>query len=211
MNTWPQLLLLVLTLAKFHNSCITGMAGVVDVKQKGSKLIAEPTKWHWPLTTCMALTMELTLNKRDGNWSFITMTITFWWPRSGVRSYQKVARVTLDVDIIIIIVVVVVVIVIVIVIVIIIIIIIIIIILLLLLLLLLLISLLWFIVCLYFHINIARKDYTLCCCEHFQDYIGQPAYCQITPCTLYKCQLHIVCLVQVNETLCGSGEIFCWW
>ena len=56
--------------------------------KKKSIYIDEPTIWPWPLTTCMALTMEFTLNKRVGSWSFITMTVTFWWPRWGIKIYR---------------------------------------------------------------------------------------------------------------------------
>ena len=42
---------------------------------------------------------RLTLNKRDGGLSFMTMTVTFWWPRWSVRIYQTATGVTLDVDV----------------------------------------------------------------------------------------------------------------
>ena len=37
---------------------------------------------------------RLTLHKGGGSRSFMTMTMTIWWPRSGVWIYQKVTRVT---------------------------------------------------------------------------------------------------------------------
>ena len=44
---------------KFLNSCISRMAGPIDVKQKEvNRLLAEPTMSHWPFTTRMALTMD---------------------------------------------------------------------------------------------------------------------------------------------------------
>ena len=39
------------------------------------------------------------LTKEVGGRSFMTMTVTIWWPRSGVRIYQIVTRVTSDVDV----------------------------------------------------------------------------------------------------------------
>ena len=39
----------------------------------------------------------LTLNKTDVSWLFIIMTVTFWWPRSGVRICWLVNGVTSDV------------------------------------------------------------------------------------------------------------------
>ena len=64
--------------------------------------------WPWPLTTHMALTMDsctsewetrLTLNKGSGRRSFMTMTVTIWWPRSSVRIYQIMTGVTSDVGV----------------------------------------------------------------------------------------------------------------
>ena len=64
--------------------------------------------WPRPLTTCHAwpwpwisffyfeimVSQEwkgrLILNKRDGCQSFMTMTVTFWWPKWGVRIYRIV-------------------------------------------------------------------------------------------------------------------------
>ena len=37
---------------------------------------------------------RLTLHKGGGSWSFMTMTMTIWWPRSGVWIYQIVTGVT---------------------------------------------------------------------------------------------------------------------
>ena len=51
---------------KFWNSCISGWEG------------------------------QLTLNKGGGSRSFMTMTMTIWWPRSGVRIYHIVTGVTSD-------------------------------------------------------------------------------------------------------------------
>ena len=64
--------------------------------------------WPWPLTTHMALTMiavsqnaraDWHWTKGDGSRSFMTMTLTIWWPRSGVRIYQIVTGVTLGVGV----------------------------------------------------------------------------------------------------------------
>ena len=41
------------------------------------------------------ITGGLRLNEGDGRRSFMTMTITIWWPRLGVRIYQIVTGVTL--------------------------------------------------------------------------------------------------------------------
>ena len=56
-------------MVKFWNSCISGWEG------------------------------RLTLNKGGGSRSFMTMTVTIWWPRSGVRIYHIVTRVTSDVGV----------------------------------------------------------------------------------------------------------------
>ena len=37
---------------------------------------------------------RLTLNEGDGSRSFMAMTVTIWWPRSGVLIYQIVTEVT---------------------------------------------------------------------------------------------------------------------
>ena len=70
----------------------------------------EGQTWPWPLTIHMTLTMDLmvkflnsciwewegrlTLHKGGGSRSFMTMTMTIWWPRSGVWIYQIVTGVT---------------------------------------------------------------------------------------------------------------------
>ena len=41
----------------------------------------------------------LTLNQGGGSCSFMTISVTIWWLRSGVRIYQIVTRVTSDVDV----------------------------------------------------------------------------------------------------------------
>ena len=42
---------------------------------------------------------RLTLNKVVGSKSFMNMTVTIWWPRSGVRIYNIVTGVTSDVGV----------------------------------------------------------------------------------------------------------------
>ena len=42
---------------------------------------------------------RVTLNKGGGSRSFMTMTVTIWWPRSGERIYHKVTGVTSDVGV----------------------------------------------------------------------------------------------------------------
>ena len=57
-----------------------------------------PHTWPWPrifmvkfLNSCISeWEGRLTLNKGGGSRSFMTMTVTIWWPRSGVRIYQIV-------------------------------------------------------------------------------------------------------------------------
>ena len=66
-----------------------------------------PHAWPWPRIFMVkfwnSCTSEwegrLTLNKGDESWSFMTMTETNWWPRSCVRIYQIVTRVTSDVGV----------------------------------------------------------------------------------------------------------------
>ena len=61
-----------------------------------------PHTWPWPCifmvkfwNSCISKWEgRLTLHKRDGSRSFITMTMTIWWPRSGVWIYQIVTGVT---------------------------------------------------------------------------------------------------------------------
>ena len=66
----------------------------------------EGQMWPWPLTTYMIFTVKfwnicisewegrLTLHKGGGSRSFMTMTMTIWWPRSGAWIYQIVTGVT---------------------------------------------------------------------------------------------------------------------
>ena len=61
-----------------------------------------PHTWPWPWifmvkfwNSCISEWEGwLTLHKRGGSRSFMTMTMTIWWPRSGVWIYQIVTRVT---------------------------------------------------------------------------------------------------------------------
>ena len=61
-----------------------------------------PHTWTWPWifmvkfwNSCIAdWEGRLTLHKGDGSRSFITMTMTIWWPKSGVWIYQIVSGVT---------------------------------------------------------------------------------------------------------------------
>ena len=60
--------------------------------------------WPWPLTTHMALTMDSCISEWEGRLtlnkgSFITMTVTIWWPSLGLRIYQIVTGVTSDVGV----------------------------------------------------------------------------------------------------------------
>ena len=58
--------------------------------------------WPWPWifmvkfwNSCISeWEGRLTLHKGDGSRSFMTMTMTIWWPRSGVWIYQIVTEVT---------------------------------------------------------------------------------------------------------------------
>ena len=91
------------------------MAGPIDAKRKGIQSIS---CWAYNVILTFdnthgldhgfsksnfekAISQEwegrLTLNKRDGSRSFMTMTTTFWWPRWGVRIYQIGTGVTSDV------------------------------------------------------------------------------------------------------------------
>ena len=61
-----------------------------------------PHTWHWPWIFMVKfwnsripeLQGWLTLHKGGGSRSFMTMTMTIWWPRSGVWIYQIVTGVT---------------------------------------------------------------------------------------------------------------------
>ena len=61
-----------------------------------------PCTWPWPLifmakfwNSCISeCEGRLTLHKGGGSRSFMTMTLTIWWPRSGVWIYQIVTGVT---------------------------------------------------------------------------------------------------------------------
>ena len=61
-----------------------------------------PHTWPWPWIfmvkfwySCISdWEGRLTLHKRGGSRSFMTMTMTIWWPRSGVWIYQVVTGVT---------------------------------------------------------------------------------------------------------------------
>ena len=61
-----------------------------------------PHTWPWPwifmvkfwYSCILEWEGRLTLHKGGGSRSFMTMTMTFWWPRSGVWIYQIVTGVT---------------------------------------------------------------------------------------------------------------------
>ena len=61
-----------------------------------------PHTWPWPwifmvifLNSCISeWEGRLTLHKGGGSRSFMTMTMTIWWPRSGAWIYQIVTGVT---------------------------------------------------------------------------------------------------------------------
>ena len=63
--------------------------------------------WPWPriflvnfLNSCISEWEGwFTLNKGGGSRSVMTMIVTIWWPRSGVRIYQIVTGVTSDVGV----------------------------------------------------------------------------------------------------------------
>ena len=66
-----------------------------------------PQTWPWPWifmvkfwNSCISeWEGQLTLHKGGGSRSFMTMTMTIWWPRSGVWIYQIVTGVTLVVSV----------------------------------------------------------------------------------------------------------------
>ena len=61
-----------------------------------------PHTWPWPWifmvkfwNSCISeWEGRLTMHKRGGSRTFMTMTMTIWWPRSGVWIYQRVTGVT---------------------------------------------------------------------------------------------------------------------
>ena len=54
-----------------------------------------PHTWSWPwIAVISERDGRLTLNKGGGSWSFVTMSVTIWWPRLGVRFCQIVTGVT---------------------------------------------------------------------------------------------------------------------
>ena len=61
-----------------------------------------PHRWPWPWifmvkfwNSCISeWEGSLTLHKGGSSWSFMTMIMTIWWPRSGVWIYQVVTGVT---------------------------------------------------------------------------------------------------------------------
>ena len=100
--------------AKYEICSISAKSGPIATKWKAyNRLNSRPQMWPMGLTLTMTLTFEflrsnvtltfdrthclamdscfsewagrLTLNKRGGSRSFMTMTGTIWWPRSGVR------------------------------------------------------------------------------------------------------------------------------
>ena len=59
-----------------------------------------PHTWPWPwIAVISEWEGRLTLNKGCGSRSFMTMTVTIWWPRSDVRICQRVTEVTSDVGV----------------------------------------------------------------------------------------------------------------
>ena len=66
-----------------------------------------PYAWCWPgifIVKCWNSCVpewegRLTLNKGGGSRSFMTLTVTIWWPRSGVRIYHIVTGMTSDVGV----------------------------------------------------------------------------------------------------------------
>ena len=59
-----------------------------------------PHTWLWPwIAVISEREGRLTLNKGGGSRSFMTMTVTICWPRSGVRICQIVTGVTSDVGV----------------------------------------------------------------------------------------------------------------
>ena len=55
-------------------------------------------RWPW-IAVISEWEGRLTLNKGGGSRSFMTMTVTIWWPRSDVRICQIVTEVTSDVGV----------------------------------------------------------------------------------------------------------------
>ena len=108
MWSWPLTSPIILNLeffkVEFRNSCISGIVGLKDKKQKGSKSIyvlgwlhdlaiwPHPLPWPWnfkvrvwrSLISGMGrLIDKLTWHKGDVNHPFLTMTLTFVWPWWG--------------------------------------------------------------------------------------------------------------------------------
>ena len=109
---WPWIFVV-----KFLNSCISGMAGPIDVKWKGSESIGcwannvtltfdhthgfdhGFSRLNFEITLSVEWEGWLTLSKRNLSRSIMTMTMTFWWPRWCVRNYQRVSEVTSEVGV----------------------------------------------------------------------------------------------------------------
>ena len=106
--TWP-----LIFKVKFLNSCISGMAGLIDLKPKGTKSIGCRantltstfdhthgieyvfSRSHFEMSVSQEWDIRLTLNKRD-----VSRVIqTFGWPRWGVRICQIVTTMTSDVGV----------------------------------------------------------------------------------------------------------------
>ena len=110
--SWPWLWIFKIILL---DSRISGMAGLIDLKREGSKSIgcwgknATLTFDHMHVfdhgfsrsSFEIAISRELegryTLNKREMSRYFMTMTVTFSWPRWSVRIYRIMAGVASDV------------------------------------------------------------------------------------------------------------------
>ena len=99
---------------QLFNRCISGMAEPIGAKWKGDKLTGwwankvTVTFYHthgldngfWRPDFEIVVSQEwegrLTWNKGGVGGSFLTMTVTIWWPSSGVRIYRIVTVVTSD-------------------------------------------------------------------------------------------------------------------
>ena len=96
MNSRPQMWPMGLTLA---------VTVIFEFLRSNVAYTFWPYTWCWPRIFIIKFLNSfisewvgrLTLNKGGGTRSFMTMTVTIWWPRSGERIYHIVTMVTSDV------------------------------------------------------------------------------------------------------------------
>ena len=75
------------------------ICAVWSSRGRAGKKVTAVTFFRCPTVMSQEWEGWLTLNKRDRGLSFMTITMTFWWPRWSVRIYQTVTGVTLVVDV----------------------------------------------------------------------------------------------------------------